>query len=306
MIIGSVVCLWMNGSQHGIHLVGQVPARLPPPSLPDFSFHTIRQLAPKALAGALLGLIEALSIDRSIAAMGGIILLVAYNLIDLHYIAPSFGPAAWEVLKRSGYVKIIGRDHFFATQKETIDHIVARLDTDACRLNAPRPCSAGVPWNSCIKSSRNNVRFHNRAWKWTISSKDVSPTSSIPGSWRHRTWDTSGHNRVFPSGAPPFHRSWDKRSSLPALPRRRHGLDLFRHLGLCPVRDLFQRPGLPVLFRLFSAWSVPPCLFGFMVLRLSWRRFKQFSRQDLNRFSPFEDKIHNIKSLIEHQSDGQW
>jgi hypothetical protein len=181
MIIGSVVCLWMNGSQHGIHLVGQVPARLPPPSLPDFSFHTIRQLAPKALAGALLGLIEALSIDRSIAAMGGIILLVAYNLIDLHYIAPSFGPAAWEVLKRSGNVKIIGRDHFFATQKEAIDHILARLDTDACRLNAPRPCSASVPWNSCIKSSRNNVRFHNRAWKWTITSKNVSQYLLFPG-----------------------------------------------------------------------------------------------------------------------------
>jgi SulP family sulfate permease len=68
MIIGSLVCLLMDGTQHGIHLVGQMPARLPPPSLPDFSFATIRQLAPKALAVALLGLIEALSIGRSIAA----------------------------------------------------------------------------------------------------------------------------------------------------------------------------------------------------------------------------------------------
>ena len=68
MIIGSLVCLLMDGSQHGIRLVGQMPATLPPASLPDFSFGTIRQLAPKALAVALLGLIEALSIGRSIAA----------------------------------------------------------------------------------------------------------------------------------------------------------------------------------------------------------------------------------------------
>ncbi len=68
MIIGSVLCLVINGSQHGISLVGQMPARLPPLSMPDFSFETVRELAPKALAVALLGLIEALSIGRSIAA----------------------------------------------------------------------------------------------------------------------------------------------------------------------------------------------------------------------------------------------
>ena len=68
MIIGSVLCLLINGSEHGISLVGQMPARLPPLSIPDFSFETIRELAPKALAVALLGLIEALSIGRSIAA----------------------------------------------------------------------------------------------------------------------------------------------------------------------------------------------------------------------------------------------
>ncbi len=68
MIIGSVLCLLLDGSQHGIKLVGQMPSKLPPLSLPDFSFTTIRELAPKALAVALLGLIEALSIGRSIAA----------------------------------------------------------------------------------------------------------------------------------------------------------------------------------------------------------------------------------------------
>jgi SulP family sulfate permease len=68
MVIGSLICLLIGGAQHGIHLIGQMPSRLPPPSLPDFSPGIIRQLAPKALAVALLGLIEALSIGRSIAS----------------------------------------------------------------------------------------------------------------------------------------------------------------------------------------------------------------------------------------------
>lgn len=68
MIIGSVLCLLVGGSEHGIRLVGQMPARLPPLSMPDLSLETVRELAPKALAVALLGLIEALSIGRSIAA----------------------------------------------------------------------------------------------------------------------------------------------------------------------------------------------------------------------------------------------
>lgn len=68
MIIGSVLCFLIGGSGHGISLVGQMPAKLPPLSMPDFSLGTIRELAPKALAVALLGLIEALSIGRSVAA----------------------------------------------------------------------------------------------------------------------------------------------------------------------------------------------------------------------------------------------
>ena len=68
MIIGSFLCLFIDGREHGITLVGQMPDTLPPLSMPDFSFETIRELAPKALAVALLGLIEALSIGRAIAA----------------------------------------------------------------------------------------------------------------------------------------------------------------------------------------------------------------------------------------------
>jgi SulP family sulfate permease len=67
MIVGSLTCLLLSGQQHGVHLLGRMPAHLPPLSLPDFSFDVIRALAPKGLAVALLGLIEALSIARSIS-----------------------------------------------------------------------------------------------------------------------------------------------------------------------------------------------------------------------------------------------
>lgn len=42
-------------------------------------------------------------------------------------------PDVMGVLERSGYLKIIGRDHLFATQKEAIDHILAHVDTAACQ-----------------------------------------------------------------------------------------------------------------------------------------------------------------------------
>jgi len=67
MIFGSLVSLLLNAEAHGIKLVGEMPAHLPPLSMPDFSIATIRQLAPEALAVALLGLIEAVSIARSVA-----------------------------------------------------------------------------------------------------------------------------------------------------------------------------------------------------------------------------------------------
>ena len=68
MVIGSLLCLLIGGEQHGVNLVGSLPARLPPLSLPDFSLQTIRTLGPGAMAVALLGLIEAVSIARAIAS----------------------------------------------------------------------------------------------------------------------------------------------------------------------------------------------------------------------------------------------
>lgn len=68
LIAGSVTSLLIGGESHGVQLVGRLPSTLPPLSTPDFSVETLRGLAPKALAVALLGLIEALSVARSVAA----------------------------------------------------------------------------------------------------------------------------------------------------------------------------------------------------------------------------------------------
>jgi sulfate permease, SulP family len=68
LIIGSVFAALVSGHMHGINFVGVIPAHLPPLSTPDFSLTTIKALAPEAFAVALLGLIEAVSISRSIAS----------------------------------------------------------------------------------------------------------------------------------------------------------------------------------------------------------------------------------------------
>ncbi len=68
MIVGSLLALFFKDYTDGIKLVGEIPAQLPPLSMPDFSLTTIKMLAPEAFAVALLGLIEAVSISRAVAS----------------------------------------------------------------------------------------------------------------------------------------------------------------------------------------------------------------------------------------------
>jgi len=68
MVGGSLLALLTDGRNHGVELLGSLPARLPPLSHPDLSVHALRLLAPGAFAVALLGLTEAVSIARSVAA----------------------------------------------------------------------------------------------------------------------------------------------------------------------------------------------------------------------------------------------
>ena len=67
MVVGSALAAYLGRYTNDIALVGEIPAHLPPFSIPEFSLETIKMLAPEAFAIALLGLIEAVSISRAVA-----------------------------------------------------------------------------------------------------------------------------------------------------------------------------------------------------------------------------------------------
>lgn len=71
MLVGSFYALILNQSLGdavtGIRLLGALPSHLPPLSLPEFDPHALSQMAPNALAVAMLGLTEAVSIARAVA-----------------------------------------------------------------------------------------------------------------------------------------------------------------------------------------------------------------------------------------------
>ena len=67
MVIGSVMAIWLGGDVNGIKTVGQIPSNLPPFRIPDLSYENVAKLSSGAMVLALLGLIEAVAIGRSIA-----------------------------------------------------------------------------------------------------------------------------------------------------------------------------------------------------------------------------------------------
>ena len=67
MLVGGVLAFYLSNFTDSIKTVGAMPAYFPPLSTPDFSLNSLKALAPEAFAIALLGLIEASSIGRSIA-----------------------------------------------------------------------------------------------------------------------------------------------------------------------------------------------------------------------------------------------
>ncbi len=67
MIIGSLLAALLAYETKEIQLVGKLPAHLPPFSVPDFSLKSIKTLGSGALAIAMLGLVEAVSIAKSVA-----------------------------------------------------------------------------------------------------------------------------------------------------------------------------------------------------------------------------------------------
>ena len=67
MFVGGFLAFYLSSFTESIETIGVIPTYFPPLSTPDFSLSSLKSLAPEAFAIALLGLIEAASIGRSIA-----------------------------------------------------------------------------------------------------------------------------------------------------------------------------------------------------------------------------------------------
>lgn len=69
VVLGAGIATWaLDLEAQGVRVVGDIPSELPRPSLPPFDWERIREIAGSALALALLGLLEAISMAKSIAA----------------------------------------------------------------------------------------------------------------------------------------------------------------------------------------------------------------------------------------------
>lgn len=71
MVAASVLTWFLGASDKGIPLIGEMPSGLPPFRLPKFSIDDIEALGTSAFAVALLGLMEAVAIARSVAVKTG-------------------------------------------------------------------------------------------------------------------------------------------------------------------------------------------------------------------------------------------
>lgn len=67
MVFGSILAYMLGGEINGIENVGEIPSSLPAFKIPGFTLTNIQELSTGALTLALLGLIEAVAIARSIA-----------------------------------------------------------------------------------------------------------------------------------------------------------------------------------------------------------------------------------------------
>jgi SulP family sulfate permease len=73
IVVGAMAGLvgWLGLDQRGIAVVGEIPAKLPSFAAPDLDAARMRDLATGALAIAVLGLLEAVSMAKAIAAYTG-------------------------------------------------------------------------------------------------------------------------------------------------------------------------------------------------------------------------------------------
>lgn len=67
LVVGALLCFALSGEERGIAMVGEIPAALPSFAPPAGAISDITSLIPGAMAIALVGLLEAISIGRSFA-----------------------------------------------------------------------------------------------------------------------------------------------------------------------------------------------------------------------------------------------
>lgn len=67
MIFGSLLTFWLGGNLIGVETIGAISSELPSFKIPDFSFENIKMLSSGAIILAMLGLVEAVAISKSIA-----------------------------------------------------------------------------------------------------------------------------------------------------------------------------------------------------------------------------------------------
>jgi len=71
MVAGGLVASALGVEAHDIAVVGSLPRQLPPLSYPDLTLSSLKTLGSGALAVSMLGLVEAVSIARSVALKSG-------------------------------------------------------------------------------------------------------------------------------------------------------------------------------------------------------------------------------------------
>ncbi|MCS7168028.1 MAG: SulP family inorganic anion transporter [Gemmatales bacterium] len=68
VLLAGTISYLLGLEEHGVRTIGEIPRQLPQPTLPPWDWKLVTQLAPSALAIAILGLLEALAMAKAIAA----------------------------------------------------------------------------------------------------------------------------------------------------------------------------------------------------------------------------------------------
>ncbi|MCS7015211.1 MAG: SulP family inorganic anion transporter [Gemmatales bacterium] len=68
VLLAGTLSYLLGLEEHGVRTIGEIPRQLPQPVLPPWDWKLVTQLAPSALAIAILGLLEALAMAKALAA----------------------------------------------------------------------------------------------------------------------------------------------------------------------------------------------------------------------------------------------